>query len=277
MMMFANNYIYKKEVDWSLLNEGFSIPLDTQIVFQKIMKQFIKRGESREINLILEGTSYSVLLKNQRFDEHKYPTHKDILQIRYNPQSDLANKLRHIYSYSFKNIIEYREGIDVRSKKQLKVADEQKEFMALYTTDIDHSFLIECITKAEKIDAQRYLINEDEQTYEISVNYRLNDPLATIESVQKLTKIRKLNRAIGDNLKLLYDYKCQICGSNFGKSYDANIVEAHHLDPFVISMNNNADNQIIICPNHHRVIHSVRPAFDNKRLLFLYQNGTRLC
>lgn len=272
-MMFDNSYIYKKEVDWSLLNEGFSIPLDTQIVFQKNMNHFIQRGESKTIILVLEGTSYNVLLKNQAFNEQIYPTHKDILQIRYNPQSDLANKLRDIYTYSHQRITEFRDGIDSKIKKRMKAADFQREFMALYTTDTDNTFLVECMTNAEKIDVRKLLLNEDEQTYEISVNYNIYDPFATIESVQKLTKMRKLNRAIGDNLKMLYDYKCQICGHNFGKNYDANIVEAHHLVPFVVSMNNDAYNQIIICPNHHRVIHNGNPVFDIKRMLFSYQNG----
>lgn len=30
--MLDNYYIYKKEVDWSLLNQGFSIPLDIQVL-----------------------------------------------------------------------------------------------------------------------------------------------------------------------------------------------------------------------------------------------------
>jgi len=30
-----------------------------------------------------------------------------------------------------------------------------------------------------------------------------------------MIKVRRLDRAIGENLKLLYNYKCQICGDNF--------------------------------------------------------------
>ena len=50
-------------------------------------------------------------------------------------------------------------------------------------------------------------------------------------------------------------------------------VESHHLDPFVKSLNNNAENQIIVCPNHHRIIHRARPVFDRRKLIFAYQNG----
>lgn len=66
---------------------------------------------------------------------------------------------------------------------------------------------------------------------------------------------------------------CQICGEDFGKRFEIHIVEAHHIDPFVATMNNDAANQIIICPNHHRVIHKVEPVFNRSRFLFIYLNG----
>ena len=33
--MIADNYVYKKEVDWSLLMEGLTLPIDNQVVFGK--------------------------------------------------------------------------------------------------------------------------------------------------------------------------------------------------------------------------------------------------
>jgi hypothetical protein len=67
--MLDNYYAYKKEVDWSLLNQGLSIPLDIQVIFQKNIKKFIRRGESKDIYLvwIKEGLRLvlgQVLLKN---------------------------------------------------------------------------------------------------------------------------------------------------------------------------------------------------------------------
>lgn len=77
----------------------------------------------------------------------------------------------------------------------------------------------------------------------------------------------------GNALKMLYDYRCQICGEDFGKRFSVHIVESHHIDPFVTSLNNDVVNQIIICPNHPKVIHRVGPVFDRNRLLFVYRNG----
>ena len=45
------------------------------------------------------------------------------------------------------------------------------------------------------------------------------------------------------------------------------------MDYFVKSLNNDASNQIIVCPNHHSIIHDVDPMFDRGRLLYIYSNG----
>ena len=271
--MIDNCYVYKKEVDWSLLHQGLSIPLDIQVIFRNNIKGFISRGESKDIYIMLDGVSYKVKLVNQKFNELKYPNHKDILQIRYNPSSELANKLRIIFSYTYSYLCEQRSALQDGQKRYFKIDKDKKEFLAIYTTEYPDTYIAECITQTEASEAKKLLLLESEQNYETSVNYPDTDPTATIERIQQLAKIRKLNRAIGDALKMLYDYKCQICGDDFGRRFDVHIVEAHHIDPFVTSLNNDAANQIIICPNHHKVIHRAEPVFDKGRMLFVYRNG----
>ena len=38
--MTTENYVYKKEVDWSLLQEGITLLFDNQVVFGQIMGRF---------------------------------------------------------------------------------------------------------------------------------------------------------------------------------------------------------------------------------------------
>lgn len=271
--MLKNFYVYKKEVDWSLLHQGISIPLNIQVVFQNNIRRFIQRGESKEIFLVLEGNTYKTKLVNQKFDEAKYSERKDILQIRYNPQSEITVKLRSIFVTSYRYISEQREYLDEKQRRTIKIPEEKKEYLALYTTQYEDTYLMECITEPDTTVAKSILIKENEQKYETSLNYTILDPNAAIQSMQQLTKIRKLNKAIGENLKLLYDHKCQICGDDFGNKFGTHIVESHHIVPFVISLNNDSSNQIIICPNHHRVIHKTSPVLDRTKLLFIYSNG----
>ena len=35
--METENYVYKKEVDWSVLMEGFTLPIENQVVFLQNM------------------------------------------------------------------------------------------------------------------------------------------------------------------------------------------------------------------------------------------------
>lgn len=269
----SNSYVYKKEVDWSLLNQGLSIPLDIQVIFQNNIKKFIQRGESKDIFLFLEGVSYKVKLVNQKFDEVKFQGHKDILQIRYSPNSPLVEKLRSIFSHTWLNLAEKRKHQQIKQKVYSKISEGEREYLALYTTEYEDTFLAECITFSDNAEARNIFVKEDEQSYETSVNYPLFDPTSSICEVQQLAKIRKLNIAIGNNLKLLYNFRCQICGEDFGRKFDTHIAESHHIDPFVVSMNNDASNQVIICPNHHRVLHKAEAIFDRSRRLFVYSNG----
>ena len=109
--MLSDCYVYKKEVDWSLLNQGLSIPLDIQVIFHNNIKKFISRGESKDIFLVLDGVSYKVKLVNQKFNEIRYPNHKDILQIRYNPNSEIADKLRRSFANTYRYLLEQRSTL----------------------------------------------------------------------------------------------------------------------------------------------------------------------
>lgn len=102
----------------------------------------------------------------------------------------------------------------------------------------------------------------------------LTDNNATIVEENHLIKIRKLDRNVCLNLKKLYNFRCQICGQLISAPYgDKPVVDAHHIDFFTQSLNNNYNNVIILCPNHHRVVHTYQPLFKRQTKLFEYPNG----
>lgn len=51
--MESENYVYKKEIDWSTLMEGFTLPLDNQVIFLRNMENFLQRGQSKIIHFQL--------------------------------------------------------------------------------------------------------------------------------------------------------------------------------------------------------------------------------
>ena len=120
------NYVYKKEVDWSLFNYGFAIPYEYQVIFTQGLNRFLKRGESKDVYPYLNGESYKAKLDNNRVDE-KFERQSDIVQIRYHANSDLAKKLKSIFQRSFSYIYQRKCMQKPGSKKHIVLPDEYKE------------------------------------------------------------------------------------------------------------------------------------------------------
>lgn len=267
----TENYVYKKEVDWSLFNWGLTLPIENQVIFGRTMDTFLQRGESKNINLYLDGKSYKARIVNVNFNQ-KFKRKNDILQIRYN--RDFADVLKKYFckSYTYINVqkqIKNEKG----DRTMIKLPEEYKEYLAIYTTEYEDSYVLETILAGDIIELKYAICGKQEREVEANFNYDSEDDNASLIETQKIMKIRKLNKKIGDNLKLLYGYHCQICGKLIGEDYGSHIVESHHIDYFVNSLNNDANNQLIVCPNHHSVIHNVNPVFDRKKLLYIYSNG----
>lgn len=163
----------------------------------------------------------------------------------------------------------------VGRKTFVRLPEDCKEYFVLYATASADVFVVEAITQTELYEVNTMLagLSEDEFERFGDVDIARRDESATIVTRPQFAKIRKLDRSIGADLKALYDFKCQICSENFGSPYDQNVVEVHHIVQFVTSMNNDYDNLMVICPNHHTVIHKSNPVFDRQALTFLYPNG----
>ncbi len=133
--------------------------------------------------------------------------------------------------------------------------------------------MLETIVADDLAILKQAVAGQKERVMEAEFNYDTGESTAGILEKERIVKIRKLNKKIGENLKLLYGYRCQICGKLIGEEYGSHIVEAHHIDYFVTSLNNDASNQLIVCPNHHSIIHDTNPLFNRRRLLYVYKNG----
>ena len=267
--MTPSLYIYKKEIDWSALHFGVNIPVSLQNVFYDNIKIKLNKGENKKIKLIVEGEEYTVILTNIYFDETKYPTHKELLQIRWTANSEIAKKLRAIFYNSYDYLFIEKQKL-INKKLQLSVPCEMREYLAIYSTDIDDVFSVECITNNEIQETKAAIHNYDELEIEQILQTQDN---ASIVQKLKTVKIRKLDKTISDNLKLIYGYKCQICGLYIGKKYDTKVIHTHHIEYFSVSLNNNADNIMVICPNHHSIIHATNPIFNRQSKIFIYPNG----
>ncbi|MFE4430433.1 HNH endonuclease [Peribacillus butanolivorans] len=99
------------------------------------------------------------------------------------------------------------------------------------------------------------------------------NPSASIEIKEGLMKIRMYNKKLIDELKEKYNYRCQICGESILGEDGVAVSEAHHLEQFSLTQNNNPDNIMILCPSHHRIIHKAKGLFNRREHVIEYNNG----
>ena len=270
--MTTENYVYKKEVDWSLLMEGLVLPMENQVVFGQIMGRFLVRGESKDIKLYLNGKSYEAKIVNLNYDP-KFNRKNDTYQIRYKRNGELAKALQACFFKSYNYIKNVRENRDPSIRTMIKVPEKYKEYLVIYTMEYDDSYVLETIVADDVQILKDTVKGQQERIVKTKINYDVTDEEAGITVNVQFVKIRKLHRKIGQNLKLLYGYRCQICGKLIGEEYGSHIAETHHIDYFVKSLNNDANNQMVVCPNHHSIIHDADPVFDRKNTAYIYSNG----
>ena len=261
--------IFYKSIDFSVLNAGFTVPVIHEEMLFSNLGFSLNRGERRKINIVVNGETYSAYIVNIRFDQNKYPTHKDLLQIRYAKNSLLAQRLRTIFFHTEQMI--HDQITRGESKRVAGITEDQKEFLAVYSTPISGTILFDCIINEEFREETRELSALGEITAESILDG--TDPNADILLKTRVCKLRKLTKTILTDLKTAYGYRCQICGEYIGEKYGSNLIHAHHIDYFTKSINNNTENIMVVCPNHHGIIHDQNPVFDRKNKLFRYPNG----
>lgn len=267
-------FILRKSVDWSLLVYGFNIPIAIQSLFYNKTGVLIPKGVSKKINVIIQGETFEAILTNINFDSKKYPTHKELLQIRYSDKSSISKKLKAIFSDSY-NFLYSEKQIQLNKRQPIKVPESIKEHIVLSTTQFQDTFLLDCFSQNENYEISKTISTYSEDEFEANTNFILNDKTASIIEKERLVKVRKVDKSICESLKFLYQYRCQITGEKIGDFYGGNVVEGHHIEYFTKSLNNDSTNIIILSPNFHRIIHKTNPFFNRENMSFVFENGTK--
>lgn len=264
--------ILRKDIDYSLLTAGITLPVNTFDIFWQYVGRELQRGESTDIRIIVDNKTYECKLYNVNFNRETYSNHKDVLQLRYSATSPIALKLQSIFTDSYNYFKQQRE-LPENKYKPIRLPAGINEYIILTATNVHRTFIMDYFTDHDNKYIHKSIAGIDEYLFEHDKFELKVDPTASYIEVEKVQRIRKLNRSIADELKQLYDYRCQITGEHIGDGYGCSVVEAHHIEYFTRSMNNNASNIIIVNPNFHRIIHQASPIFDRKTLSFRFPNG----
>ena len=265
-------FIYQKTVDRSTLRQGFQIPVEYHALLAAMPGGMLSQGETRNIKVWIDNVEYDAQLKNQGFDRNKYGDRADVIQVRYGENSPISKKLRS----EFRSTWEYVETSkalpeNINRKVTIKVPSDIQEYLVFNASAVSGIFIVDCLTREYQMSSKDALLKCEELDFETFEP--IEDKSAGILEVSRIQKIRQLDRMIGDSLKRLYGYCCQMTGERIGERYDAIVVEAHHIVTFTQSMNNDSSNLIIISPSYHRIIHAAKPEWNPINLSFKYPNG----
>jgi len=267
------NFIMRKRVDWSLLNEGMTIPVSVCALLKRWDNNILTHGHTMSIKVCIDGQQYDAILKNQNFEQANWPGHNDVIQIRYSKNSPLAKKLREVFYKTYDYLFNQRVVLGRRGRVPLP--DDLNEYIRLYLVDSLNLIYFECCSNQDYEQLASTLSEIPEEIYEANDDdkFFIEDKTASIVEKQLLVKYRKMDRSIILMLKKFYDYRDEISGEKIGAEYGGSVVEAHHIDYFTQSQNNDSTNIIIISPNYHRIIHKNNPHFNRNLFQFEFPNG----
>jgi hypothetical protein len=273
-MEYDQNFIMQKQVDWSLLNDGFTIPVAVTPLLGAWDESLLTHGQTKKIRVLIGGEFYDALLKNQNFNLSNHAGHKDIIQIRYSRNSPLAIKLRAIFKKSY-DYYYARRLMQGNTRRRIPLPVDFKEYIRLYLTSSQDVIYLDFCSDGEFLQLADTLSSIPEEVYEVGDDdtFFMSDISASIVAKETLVKYRKIDRNVIRMLKKFYDYKDEISGEKIGGEFGESVVEAHHIDYFTKSQNNDSTNIIIISPNYHRIIHKNNPHFNRKKYQFEFDNG----
>ena len=83
------------------------------------------------------------------------------------------------------------------------------------------------------------------------------------------------NRALVGELHMLYDGRCQLCGFDPLLLYGVRACNGHHIVYLSRSGRDELTNLMLLCPNHHEVIHATNAVFDFKDRHYVFPNHRR--
>ncbi|CAN7437029.1 AAA family ATPase [Peribacillus frigoritolerans] len=136
------NLIGRKQVDWSIFEYGSHIPSEFHEDFADANGEYLKIGNKKNVELIIDDKSYLANLVNNKRDESK-----DALQLRYDSNKELKELMKHQFKSSFKYISEHKIE---KSKKPVITPSEAAEFIDFYKTDRPYVYQVKIINKKQK-------------------------------------------------------------------------------------------------------------------------------
>lgn len=137
-------------------------------------------------------------------------------------------------------------------------------------TEVDHQ-LLTTYTVRMPLESRARLVPEERlealllagDEAAVAALMRDEDPgLAADRRQYLMTEAIRRDRQHVEALRDLYDGRCQICEWAPRMRYGTDVCEGHHVRWLSRGGQDDLSNMVLVCPNHHRVLHRVDAPFD---------------
>lgn len=156
---------------------------------------------------------------------------------------------------------------------------DTKAYLSDYSFDELSAIVKSLIANADKVSTTDSVFENVSELTEEELERIINarDSTSRIEYRTSATKsVRVYDHSIISGLKTLYRGRCQLCGCLPLEEFEVDILEAHHIEYHSETQNNDASNILILCPNHHSIIHKLNPVFNKSKLEYFFPDGSKL-
>ncbi len=143
------NLIGRKKVDWSMLKEGTTIPIQFHNDFEMANHgRHLELGEKEKVTFIINDKKLDAILTNV---DRK--VNADTLQLKYG--KEVAELFKSVFHSSYDFINEQRE---MNSNKSIVVPDDRAEYIEFYKTDHPFVYRLNFITQGSSdVDMEQFL------------------------------------------------------------------------------------------------------------------------
>lgn len=284
-MITEPDLMMMKQVDWSLLRSGWTIPVDLHDrVIADNEGARLRPGDKRSIVLLIGGHPFSATLTCVRRPQG--PPH--ILQVRYDRNQELRQVLDAAFWTSRTRLelerAKLRRELGPGAKIFAEVPPSSAEFVDWRSTGVPFCYqvdLIPCRLRAsDRVLPVLAGLGEphveavlQEGSEEQFANWlRAIQSLAQAESTEIARCLQYGRRYVSlarHLLGQLYGQTCQLCGGRPHMPIGDIVSITHHIDPVTVSTDNRVSNLILLCPTHHAMLHTADFTFERANLRFV--------
>lgn len=140
-------------------------------------------------------------------------------------------------------------GLELKYTSFNNIINNRVKWKLIYASIISDYFEVRISDLFRPVKNKDYIIKDNEVVDEDN----------ELDEIPKriIVKFSKITRSLSKStrLKILYDYKCQICGTRIHINKFVKYAESHHMHQLGHPHNgvDELENMIIVCPNHHKM------------------------